>query len=119
MAALLHACVFNDMAGIRLFNSCVYVKRPVADARITGTTLAAELCAPGSVRVVLADKPQAEADGTVGISHDIKKGAGLAPKIASIPRASARQFTVPSFSLSSSWGKSDRIAEDGLCLSLR
>src|SRR3954447_21579670 len=56
MTALLHACVFDDLAGIRLFDSRVYVRRPVAGARITGTTLAAELCAPCPVRVVLADK---------------------------------------------------------------
>ncbi|MET4478535.1 hypothetical protein ABIB66_003062 [Bradyrhizobium sp. F1.13.3] len=89
MTPLLHACAFDDLAGIRLFDSRIYVRRPVAGTRITGTTLAAKLFAPGPVRVVLADKADAEADGTIGIDHGMKKKrAGLAPKIASIPRAS-------------------------------
>jgi hypothetical protein len=56
VVALLPARVFDDVAGIRLFNPCVYVRRPVASARLTGTTLAAQFFAPGPVRVVFADK---------------------------------------------------------------
>src|SRR3954447_22022665 len=84
MTAVLHACVFDDLAGIRLFD----VRRSVAGARITGAALATQLVAPGPVRVVLTDEADAEAYGTVGIGHGIKKRAGLAPEIASIPRAS-------------------------------
>jgi hypothetical protein len=75
MTPLLHACAFDDLAGIRLFDSRIYVRRPVAGTRITGTTLAAKLFAPGPVRVVLADKADAEADGTIGIDHGMKKSA--------------------------------------------
>ncbi|MCK1327255.1 hypothetical protein IVB57_02420 [Bradyrhizobium sp. CW9] len=56
LVALLRACLFDDMAGIRLFNSRVYVRRPVAGARLPGATLAAKFFAPGPIRVVLADK---------------------------------------------------------------
>jgi hypothetical protein len=54
VAALLHICVGND--SIRLFDSRVYVRRPIAFARLTSTTLAAKLFAPGPVWVVLADE---------------------------------------------------------------
>jgi hypothetical protein len=56
LVALPRACLFDDIAGIRLFNSRVYVRRPVAGARLTRSALAAKFFAPGSVRVVLADK---------------------------------------------------------------
>src|SRR4051794_39738109 len=49
-ALILRASFFNDAAGIRLFDSRIYVRRPVAGARITGTALAAKLFAPGPVR---------------------------------------------------------------------
>ena len=86
VVAFLPACVFDDMASIRPFNSRVYVRRPVAGAWLPGATLAAKFCAPGPVRVVLADEADAEADRTIRIGHDMKKRAGLAPEIASIPR---------------------------------
>src|SRR4051794_26812208 len=85
---LLSDRIGNNLACVRLFDSRVNIRRAVAGARITGTTLTAKLFAPGPVRMVLADKADAEADGTVGIGHGMKKRAGLAPKIASIPRAS-------------------------------
>lgn len=76
---LLSNRVGNNLACVRLFDSRVNIRRAVAGARITGTTLTAKLFAPGPVRMVLADKADAEADGTVGIGHGMKKRAGPAP----------------------------------------
>jgi hypothetical protein len=50
LVALLRTCLLDDMAGIRLFNSPVYVRR-LLQAHGSPAPLA-----PSPVRVVLADK---------------------------------------------------------------
>ena len=70
VVACLPACLFDDMAGIRLFNSRVYVRRSVAFTRLTRSALAAKFFAPGPVRLVLANKPKPKQMGQLGLMRD-------------------------------------------------
>jgi hypothetical protein len=76
----------DHLANIRLFAGITLARQP-------GAAGAAHVIVPRLIGVVLAHPTYSSTRSAIGFRHE-KKRAGLAPKIASIPRAfgSRRQF---------------------------